>query len=308
MESSAIREFARRALPGAKRTVAAVAVFLVASSGGDAGAMPFSNGLLWRVSRTGVADSFVLGTIHIADPRVSMIPPPVDEALARARDLAMEIVPGPVSDPRLFELEEFDDGRRLEPLIGSEAFAQVREELIAKDVPARVIDRLKPWAAMMKLARSPPSGDGISLDERLFAAARTRRMRVWSLEGVEEQIASFDAIPMDSQVALLKHVLAYREAHAATLEPTIDAWLRGDLSALARISERAGRNFPDMSRHFGQLTKHIVHNRTILMHHRLFLPLRGGRVFVAVGAMHLHGDRGLLAILKKDGYRITRVW
>lgn len=308
MKSSAIRSFGCCVKTGAIRALAVMALFLISSPGGDAGVTPFANGLLWRVARTGVADSFVLGTIHVADPRVSMIPPPVDEVLARTRDLAMEMVPGPVSDPRLFELEEFDDGRRLEALIGPEAFARVRQELLAKDVPAGVIDRLKPWAAMMKVAQSPPSGDGISLDERLFAAARARRIRVWSLEGVEEQIASFDAIPMDSQVALLKHLLVHRDVHAATLEPTIHAWLRGDLSALARISERAGSEFPDMSVHFAQLTKHIVHNRTILMHHRLILPLRGGRVFVAVGAMHLHGDRGLLAILKKDGYRITRIW
>jgi len=44
------------------------------------------------------------------------------------------------------------------------------------------------------------------------------------------------------------------------------------------------------------------------MHHRLFLPLRRGQVFVAIGASHLHGDRGLLAMLRRDGYRVTRIW
>ena len=44
------------------------------------------------------------------------------------------------------------------------------------------------------------------------------------------------------------------------------------------------------------------------MYHRLFLPLRSGRVLVAIGAMHLHGRKGLLALLRGDGYRIARVW
>src|SRR5262249_1656825 len=84
-----------------------------------------------------------------------------------------------------------------------------------------------------------------------------------------------------------------------------DAWLRGDLAGLARIGDRMGERFPGMGSHYRELTKHIVHNRTILMHHRLALPLRGGRVFVAVGAMHLYGSRGLLALLQRDGYRVS---
>ena len=44
------------------------------------------------------------------------------------------------------------------------------------------------------------------------------------------------------------------------------------------------------------------------MAHRLFLPLRAGRVFVAVGALHLHGRRGLLALLREQGYRVSVVY
>ena len=52
----------------------------------------------------------------------------------------------------------------------------------------------------------------------------------------------------------------------------------------------------------------IIDDRTVLMHHRLFLPLRGGGTFVAVGAMHLYGHQGLLAMLQRDGYRVRRIW
>jgi uncharacterized protein YbaP (TraB family) len=43
------------------------------------------------------------------------------------------------------------------------------------------------------------------------------------------------------------------------------------------------------------------------MAHRLHLPLARGRVFVAVGALHLHGRDGLLALIRRQGYRVTRV-
>jgi uncharacterized protein YbaP (TraB family) len=269
---------------------------------------PFVEGRLWRVTRAGLGDSFVFGVIHVADPRVSALPAPVVEALGRTRTLAMELPPVEVVDAQVFELEQLDDGHRLEPLIGPEAYARVRYELAMTGTPERVIARLKPWAALMKLTWGAPRGDASTLDENLLLAARMRRMQLVSLESIEEQIAAFDTIPLASQVALLRNALDHREELAAMTEPTIAAWQRGDLAALALMSQRISAPFPGMAPHYAELARHVIDDRTVVMHHRLFLPLRSGRVFVAVGALHLYGDRGLLAMLRRDGWGVTRVW
>jgi len=65
---------------------------------------------------------------------------------------------------------------------------------------------------------------------------------------------------------------------------------------------------PDLRRHYALLTQQLVVNRTALMAYRLFLPLKRGRVFVAVGALHLYGANGLLAQLHEQGYRIRRIY
>jgi uncharacterized protein YbaP (TraB family) len=44
------------------------------------------------------------------------------------------------------------------------------------------------------------------------------------------------------------------------------------------------------------------------MAHRLFIPLRDGRLFVAVGALHLFGSNGLLSLLHAQGYRVRRLY
>jgi uncharacterized protein YbaP (TraB family) len=269
---------------------------------------PFAEGHLWRIAKPGIGDSYAFGTIHIADPRVASIPPQVEAVLATARTLAMELPPVEVVDAQVFDLEELEDGARLEPLIGAAAYAQLEPELVAAGTPERVVARLKPWAAMMKMNWGGERGNGRSLDENLLRTGLARRMQIVSLESIEEQIAAFDTIPLDSQVALLKHALADRAALARSTEWTIDAWLSGDLAALARIPQRLGREFPGMGPHYAQLTRHIIEDRTVVMHHRLFMPLRGGRVLVAIGASHLYGERGLLAMLRRDGYRITRIW
>ena len=274
----------------------------------DSGRPAFAEGHLWRIAKPGIGDSFAFGTIHIADPRVSAIPRQVEAVLPRVRTLAMELPPVEVVDAQVFALEELEDGGRLEPLIGADAYAQLEPELVAAGTPQPVVARLKPWAAMMKMNWSGAHGNARSLDENLLTTGLVRRMQIVSLESIEEQIAAFDTIPLDSQVALLKHALADRAALAESTEWTIDAWLAGDLAGLARIPQRLGRKFPGMGPHYAQLTRHIIEDRTIVMHHRLFVPLRGGRVLVAIGASHLYGDRGLLAMLRNDGYRITRVW
>lgn len=269
---------------------------------------PFSHGLLWRVSRPGIAPSHVFGTIHIADPRVLLIPDPVRQALAQARSYAMEIQITPAVEARFFEAAQFEDDRRLEPMIGAEAYAQVQASLRAREVPEEVIARMKPWAALVNLTVTPQDYDQITLDQKLYALARARRLPVFGLEGIEEQIAVFDGIPLDTQVALLKHGLSEREHFVGLIEPAIQAWLKRDLALLDAVHERTITRYPQMAEQYRTLARHIVDNRSVVMAHRLFMPLRAGGVFVAIGADHLYGEKGVLRLLQKQGYRITRIY
>jgi uncharacterized protein YbaP (TraB family) len=297
-----------RSLMGATgyRVLGAILACAITLLGADAVAR--DAGHLWRISRAGTPDSFVLGTIHVADPRVATPAPAVLDALGRSRVLAVELVPEP-ADARLVELELFDDGTSLSSLVGPQLFAMLGAELERRGLPRERLERMKPWAAMMHLgaARQPQDG-ATSLDTELLVAAQARRIRVQPLELLDEQIAAFDTIPMDSQVALLGHAIVHREALAASLEPMVAAWQRGDFDALDRLAGASHAGDPAMSAHHRRMMKSLVANRTVLMHHRLQLPLREGRVFVAVGAMHLPGREGLLAMLRADGYRLSRLW
>jgi uncharacterized protein YbaP (TraB family) len=269
---------------------------------------PFSRGLLWRVSKPGIAASHVFGTIHIADPRVLLIPDPVRQALAQSKSYAMEIQLSPAVEARFFEAAQFEDGRRLEPMIGAEAYAQVQASLRPREVPEEVIARMKPWAALANLTVTPEDYDRVTLDQKLYALARGRRLPAFGLESIEEQIAVFDGIPLDTQVALLKHGLAEREHFVGLIEPAIQAWLKRDLALLNAVHERTITRYPQMAEHYRTLARHIVDNRSVVMAHRLFVPLRAGSVFIAIGADHLYGEKGVLRLLQKQGYRITRVY
>lgn len=295
-----------------RRAALACCVVAIACGVGAAGAAQsesrFTKGLLWRVSKAGSAPSYVFGTIHLADPRVLDIPDPVSRALARSRRYYMESIQGTREAARLFEAGQFDDERRLEPLIGADAYAKVAAMLRERSLSDNVIARLKPWAVLTNLTVTPEDYEGATLDQKLLELARARKLRVLGLEGIEEQIAVFDRIPLDTQVALLRHTLDHRDELAAMIEPTIQAWMKRDLEGIHRASYRAAERYPEVAEHYRVLHRRVVENRSIVMAHRLFMPLREGGNFVAVGANHLYGDQGVLALIEKQGYRVERVY
>lgn len=269
----------------------------------------FEKGLLYRISKPGVPASYVFGTIHVADPRAVDLAAPVRKALDSTRVFAPEL--GTLTaavGPEIEDAEWLPRGASLAALVGEPTFGELKAQLAAEGVPDASVERLKPWAALLKMSRSGAPAPGVSLDQKLLQMAHARRMHVVPLESIEEQIAAFDSIPMDTQVALLRHVVANRDSLAADGAATVEAWLRRDLAEIARIGERPGARDAAIAPHYRMLWRHIVANRTALLHHRLALSLRAGRVFVAVGASHLAGDAGLLHLLAEDGYTVTRVW
>ena len=271
---------------------------------------PDSRGLLFRLEKAGVAPSYVFGTLHSGDPRVTTLPLPVAQALGEARTFATE---GRLSDGEIanfFEAAQFDDGRRLGTFFDDATLAQIRARLGERAPAAATFDRLKPWAVMLLLAEESPraGGDGETLDQRLLEDARRRKLAIVGLELPDEQVAAFDAIPLPAQVALVRFLLANRDALAREHDAVIAAWLDRDLAGLAALNAAQRRRNPEVAPYLAELTRHLVDNRSVQMAHRLFLPLRGGRVFVAVGALHLHGPNSLLALLREQGYRVRRVF
>jgi len=269
---------------------------------------PFAQGLLWRLDKPGVPASWVFGTLHSNDPRVRALPVPVAHAFSQARTFAMEIYWSETEDEQFYEAMQFDDDRRLVSLVGDEVYSRLQQELGSAALPEEALARTKPWAALLRIATTRGTGDGPTLDRSLFVAARERRMTMLGLEWLDEQVAAFDAIPIETQIALLRHALDHRTELEAQIEPTILAWLDRDLAALASINRAAAGDDPDLRRHYAVLTQQLVANRSVLMAYRLFLPLKRGRVFVAVGALHLYGANGLLAQLRAQGYRPRRIY
>lgn len=264
----------------------------------------FERGLLWRVSRKGAAPSHVFGTIHAGG---SELPAPVLQAFEGARSLMIEFLPDGYSKERFIEAALFLDRQTLEDKVGAADFERVLQQLRPIGLPREFIARMKPWGVLLNL-RAPAAAPGASLEARLVELAHSRRLPVHQIEGVEEQIFTFDEMPMEAQVALLRHGLAHRDGLLELERRTRRAYLERDLAGLWRLREDYSARHPEVAAHQAALLKRVVHDRSVVMAYRMQRELRRGQAFVAVGALHLYGERGVLALLEADGYRASRVY
>ncbi|HEU4350776.1 MAG TPA: TraB/GumN family protein, partial [Burkholderiales bacterium] len=192
----------------------------------------FGRGLLWRVARADVPASHVYGTIHVPDPRLTELPAVVRQRFDAATSLMLEFVPDPYSRSRFLEAAMFLDRQTLAEKIGAEDFERAVEQLAPIGLPRELVNKLKPWGVLLNLRNPRHAEQGAPLDSQLLELARARRLPRHQIEGVEEQIFTFDEFPMESQIALLKHSLAHRDELLELAERTMEAYLERDLAAI----------------------------------------------------------------------------
>jgi len=267
----------------------------------------FDRGLLWRISAAGAAPSHVFGTLHAEDPRLGNFPAPVEAAFLTSRALMLEYYPDPYSRQRFLEAALHTDGRTLADDIGARDFERAVEALHPIGLSRDFILRLKPWAVMLNLRISRQPTGAEPPEVRLYRRARERRMPVSLLENVEEQIFTFDEMSREAQIALLRHFLAHPAELDALAERNLLAYQRADLRDLWEAQEDFARAYPALRAYHAELMKRVVFDRSVVMAFRMQRELRRGRAFIAVGALHLYGERGVLALLEADGYRADRM-
>jgi uncharacterized protein YbaP (TraB family) len=80
-----------------------------------------------------------------------------------------------------------------------------------------------------------------------------------------------------------------------------DAWSKGDVEAIARTFDRDLSGSPALAQ---ALIKSRNANWSKWIEKRMTQP---GQIMVAVGAGHLAGKGSVIDLLKKDGYKVTRL-
>ncbi len=313
--------YGHRALPSAARRVpqlVALALLLVLvlvpRPAVPAEMLLHGEGLLWRIERSGVAPSYLFGTMHSIDERVRDLPGPVVAALDATESLTLEIVETDEVLTLAGERMVITEGRLLDEILEPDFYAQVVGLIVARyGIPDAQLKLFKPWAVMVLLSFPPDELAGeaagiLPLDGFLQAGAMTRGIPVYGLETVDEQLDVFDGMLEDDQIAMLKGVVRDNAKIEQMWERLIGYYLARDISAIhAWMTAQMGGSESDLHL-LAIVMERFINARNGLMADRMASRLAEGNAFMAVGAMHLPGERGILHLLEMQGYTVTRIY
>ena len=270
----------------------------------NAVASRLDHGLLWKIQTPGAKPSYLFGTIHVDDPRVTALPAPVSRALDGSDRFVMETLLDGESLTQMAKAMYFDDERTLEQVVGKDLYAATLKALKARGIPDTSVTKQKPWAVMMALSMPPPE-TGEFLDLVLETRAAKQSKPVAGLETMAEQIAVFNDLPMPDQIALLKEAVRSQPDLETDYGELIRAYLARDLRTLAEVSDK---HDPQEDQLYRTVTDRLLTQRNVRMQQRMAPFLKQGNAFIAVGAAHLGGSKGLLNLLEQAGYRVTPIY
>ena len=265
----------------------------------------WERGLLFEVRSEAGESSYLFGTIHSENERVMDLPPPVRSAFDGSSNFAMEVIPDAEAIRRSMVTMVYTDGRSLALVVGRERFREIVEAMKSRGMSEEAIKDFKPWAIVTILSLPPPK-TGEFLDIHLYKSALTAGKPVHGLETIDEQLAVFDDLSESDQVALLNETLEVLEQLPEVHEHLLEAYLQRDLAELSRLVEeylRAGDS--EVEKRFKAAVLDARHER---MTERMIPLLEKGGHFVAVGALHLPGEDGILARLKALGFEVRRIY
>ncbi len=282
-----------------------LALLCLLAATGTAAQERFDSGLLWRIERAGSTPSYLFGTMHSDDPGVVDLPAPVRQAFDQADAVTLEVTLDPESLLALTQALMMNDGRTLDAVLGSVLFEHAVEAMAGYGIPDSMVARMKPWAVAVTLM-TPPTQNGMVLDHVLYRKALADGKPVDGLETVAEQVGLFDSLTIEEQIDLLRDTLEHLDDIERMLADLHQAWLQRDLARLVDINAAALRDSdPQLATLFNQ---RIILDRNRRMAERLDSRLHEGGRFIAVGALHLPGEQGLLELLEQRGYRLTRLY
>jgi len=271
----------------------------LAACGEPARDWPEPSPALWEVSGEHGEKAWLFGTIHALPDGAEWRTPAFERAFAASDLLMVEI--GDLDDSRAAAraFEQFAKTPGL-PALTARARLEDRSAVGALMVRAGMDDAdfwdVETWAAALILAnavRESETGNGVDRD--LLDEGKP----VEALETFSAQFARFDRLSEAEQRRFLAAVA--RESGHEDTEAQAEAWLTGDLAALASRVERELNAQP-------ALRQALVTDRNDYFAARIVATIEEGREpFVAVGAGHMLGPGGLPALLAERGYSVRRV-
>ncbi len=282
--------------------VVAVLLLLVQSAAAAPG-----RAFMWKA--TGRQGAFYLvGSVHLLTKDFYPLNPAIDAAykesdlLLEEVDMAEMLAPG--AQMALLSKGLLSGDQSLDKVLSPGTYELLNKRLSSMGAPIEALRRMKPWMIALTLEAMEWQKAGFDanygLDKHFYDLAAEDGKPVQGLETIEYQISRFDEMPMELQDHLLAETIKGVDTEQANMTRLIDAWRNGDAATVERIVLKDLQSEPQL------------YQRLLVERNKNWLPkldalsARKGRAFVVVGAAHLVGPDGLIAMLKAKGYTVEQ--
>ncbi|HET6511664.1 MAG TPA: TraB/GumN family protein, partial [Candidatus Kapabacteria bacterium] len=143
--------------------------------------------------------------------------------------------------------------------------------------------------------------DELILDMHFQHKARMDAKTVLALETIEEQAELlFNKIPIERQAEMLMESINEFDSSQVMLRQLADCYVVADMDCLEKIGNEADGFSPEEM-------EALLTTRNQNWMNQLPKIFREHRAFVAVGALHLPGERGVVSLLRKAGYQVRPI-
>jgi uncharacterized protein YbaP (TraB family) len=293
-----------------RRVRLAVAVaFAAASVAASAAQQPrtASRSFMWKAtSRQGVV--YLVGSVHMLTKDYYPLAPALESAFKESDLLVEEVDLAEMLSPNtqfsLLARGMLPAGQTLDTVVSPATLALVNTRVGSLGMPLAALQQFKPWFLAMTLMAVEWQKAGfdaeLGLDKHFYDRAKADGKTVQGLETTDYQISRFDGMTKSQQDHFLAESLKDLDTETASVNKVADAWKAGDAPTVERFVLQDLKDDPEM------------YQRLLVERNRNWLPklvalfARPGHAFVVVGAAHLVGPDGLLAMLKARGIRVEQ--
>jgi uncharacterized protein YbaP (TraB family) len=265
------------------------------------------------VATKGQVTIYVFGTLHagFADdyPASQPFRTPILGALDASSILALEISP----DDLMLAQDDVSKagschGPCLPTMLPDALWKRLEWRLRANPALLAMVTKSRPWLASMLVETVDTINAGFKTEYGSEAQLQNvylrPRGRIVGLETINEQMSAFTRLTRAQQWEMLEQDLTQTPAeNMADARELHRLWRAGDADALKSWDDARTAKLAKTLELAEQVDRKVVYERnTRFVSRMIALAAPNKPVFVAIGALHLGGKKGVLALLRKRGF------
>ena len=282
----------------------------------EAAATKNGEGRLWKIEKAGLKPSYLFGTMHMTDPRVIDLTPEAQKAYDGADTVVIEtteILDEKKASMALLakpDLMMFTDATTLSSLVDPKDLPVFEKGMADRGMPLAAINKMKPWMIMgivalpaCEMARKKSGAP--FLDIKLAKDAEGSGKKIEGLETMLEQVNAINSLPNEMSVKNLVETIKLGSKIEDVMETMIVLYTEGKVGTIMPFAKYVIPQSDESQAYNDDFEEKLIHIRNQTMATRADKILAEGNAFIAVGAMHLVGDKGLVEKFRAAGYTVT---